>query len=90
MDNIRLILWFALLGTLWLSYSQWVEDYSSEPQPQSPPGGSVETLPQINPVAEADLPARTPADAPPEGRGRDAGDSVGGRGAFGPTFSMCS
>ena len=66
MDNIRLILWFALLGTLWLSYSQWVEDYSSEPQPQSPPGGSVETLPQINPVAEADLPARTPADAPPE------------------------
>ena len=26
MDNIRLFLWFALLGSLWISYTTWVAD----------------------------------------------------------------
>ena len=66
MDNIRLILWFALLGTLWLSYTQWVEDYSSAPgSGQSPQAEPVESLPEINPAEPADLPALTPAAATP-------------------------
>jgi YidC/Oxa1 family membrane protein insertase len=35
MDNIRLFLWMALLGTLWLSYSAWMRDYAPAPVPAS-------------------------------------------------------
>ncbi len=67
MDNIRLILWFALLGTLWLGYTQWVEDYSSPPETAASPAAEpADTLPDINPAQPAaDLPAPTPAGAPP-------------------------
>ena len=64
MDNVRLILWFALLGTLWLGYTQWVEDYSSPPDgAQNAQSGPVESLPDITPAQPADLPALTPADS---------------------------
>jgi YidC/Oxa1 family membrane protein insertase len=29
MDNIRLFLWLTLLGTLWLAYNAWMQDYPS-------------------------------------------------------------
>ena len=35
MDNIRLFLWMALLATLWLSYSAWMQDYAPPPVPVS-------------------------------------------------------
>jgi YidC/Oxa1 family membrane protein insertase len=31
MDNIRLFLWFALLGSLWISYTTWVADRAAPP-----------------------------------------------------------
>ncbi len=79
MDNIRLILWFALLGTLWLSYSQWVQDYSSAPDAPAPAAGPTESLPEVGSAGQDDLPALTPADpqaatpaAPPAGALPDA------------------
>jgi YidC/Oxa1 family membrane protein insertase len=34
MDNIRLILWFALIGSAWMSYTTWVEENAPPPQQQ--------------------------------------------------------
>ena len=53
MDNIRLFLWFALLGSLWISYSTWVADRApaeTAPAIATEPGatgGTEATLPQI-------------------------------------------
>lgn len=58
MDNIRLFLWFALLGTLWVGYTAWVADYApgTPASVASAPGGPAtptipdETLPEITPA----------------------------------------
>jgi YidC/Oxa1 family membrane protein insertase len=56
MDNIRLFLWFALLGSLWLTYSTWVAEHAPlEPRPavvapgaaDQPPPGDDTPLPQL-------------------------------------------
>jgi YidC/Oxa1 family membrane protein insertase len=43
MDNIRLFLWLTLLGTLWLAYSAWVQDYPSAAPP--PTASTVQNAP---------------------------------------------
>lgn len=60
MDNVRLILWFALLGSLWLSYTAWVEDYAPAPAPT--PDVSTPAVETTEPGT--DLPAldRSPGD----------------------------
>jgi YidC/Oxa1 family membrane protein insertase len=58
MDNIRLFLWFALLGTLWVSYTTWVADYS----PTGPDFESARRLELNDPQArEQSLPDLDPA-----------------------------
>ena len=56
MDNIRLFLWFALLGTLWISYTTWVADFAPAPAPvprtaaETPGAGTApdEALPALD------------------------------------------
>jgi YidC/Oxa1 family membrane protein insertase len=69
MDNIRLFLWFALLGSLWISYTTWVADRTPPVTTLSTPAsGSIPTdtpLPSLGsdtPTAGATTPV---ADAPP-------------------------
>src|SRR6185503_9674202 len=37
MDNIRVFLWLALLGTAWITYTAWVADYAPPPTPAQSP-----------------------------------------------------
>jgi YidC/Oxa1 family membrane protein insertase len=68
MDNIRLFLWMALLGTLWLSYSTWTRDYAPAPTPvatqasgadsaQVPVQAADSTLPQLGQAESPDVAA---------------------------------
>jgi YidC/Oxa1 family membrane protein insertase len=61
MDNIRLFLWFALLGSLWVGYMAWMADRTLPPAPAASPTG-----PAVTPSATA-VPALrgdpTPANA---------------------------
>jgi YidC/Oxa1 family membrane protein insertase len=69
MDNIRLLVWFALLGSLWVSYTTWVADSStggsepaaSAPQPAAEPNASG--LPDLgdDAAARVDAPSATSA-----------------------------
>ena len=54
MDNIRLFLWFAFLGTLWLSYTTWVADYGPTAPPQTPSASSE--VPSSAPAPASPLP----------------------------------
>jgi YidC/Oxa1 family membrane protein insertase len=63
MDNIRIMLWFGFLAMLWLSFSQWMTDYSE--RPAAPVAGAEQAptpLPQVtNTLPQAEpLPAATP------------------------------
>ena len=53
MDQIRVLLWAALLTMLWLGFSQWTDDYGPVP----PPPSVAEELP---PVEDSPLPSPTP------------------------------
>ena len=58
MDNIRLLLWFALLGTLWVTYTTWVADHAATPvaetsMPPSAPLSPDEPLPGIEGAEES-------------------------------------
>jgi YidC/Oxa1 family membrane protein insertase len=62
MDNTRILLWFAFLAMLWLSFNQWVDDYSVPPpetvQPADSEGGassSDDTLPSIEPTDDTPI-----------------------------------
>ena len=72
MDNVRIILWFALLATLWLCYGAWQQDYAVTPVP--PPvaageelGGTTPNLPDLAPApaAEGAPPSLADANAEP-------------------------
>lgn len=64
MDNIRILLWFALLTMIWLAFNQWTQDYGgqqSEPSPtpaeQAPPPSTADELPPVsNEPSETTLP----------------------------------
>ena len=64
MDQIRVLLWAALLAMLWLGFSQWTEDYGAPPPPPSVaddlPTVDEQTLPEATPLpsvtAESTLP----------------------------------
>ena len=58
MDNLRLILFFALLFVLFLIWEAWQQDYGPQPQPQ------VAEQRVAEPPNAADTPS-VPADAPP-------------------------
>jgi YidC/Oxa1 family membrane protein insertase len=49
MDNIRLFLWFALLGSLWISYTTWVAD-------RTPPVTAASVPAEVPTVADTPLP----------------------------------
>jgi YidC/Oxa1 family membrane protein insertase len=64
MDNIRLFLWFALLGSLWISYTTWVADRSPPPAGASvssdAPTGTETPLPQLGVETTPIAPGTTP------------------------------
>lgn len=60
MDNVRLILWFALLGSLWISYTTWVADYGPAPEPPQA-ASSIDATP-----TDPALPALGPGAGPGE------------------------
>jgi len=63
LNNIRVLLWFALLTMLWLSFNQWMQDYGESAPP--PPTTTTDTTPP--PINAADtLPS---AGAPPQDQG---------------------
>jgi YidC/Oxa1 family membrane protein insertase len=58
MDNIRLLLWFAVLGTLWVTYTTWVADHAPAPVAErstapSIPSSADEPLPAIDGAQES-------------------------------------
>jgi YidC/Oxa1 family membrane protein insertase len=57
MDQIRILLWAALLTLLWLGFSQWLEDYGTPPP--APPSTSADS----QPVESLPGPAQTQATA---------------------------
>ena len=59
MDNIRLFLWFALFGSLWISYTTWVAD-------RAPPVTAASAAQGVAPGAETPLPSLG-ADTAPAG-----------------------
>jgi YidC/Oxa1 family membrane protein insertase len=67
MDNIRLFLWFALLGSLWISYTTWVRDrappVAAVSVPAGVPTGADTPLPELG--GETPAPGTTPIGAPP-------------------------
>jgi YidC/Oxa1 family membrane protein insertase len=70
MDNIRLFLWFALLGSLWISYTTWVADRAPPATavslPADVPTGIDTPLPQLGVDNSPTAPGATPVtDAPP-------------------------
>jgi YidC/Oxa1 family membrane protein insertase len=70
MDNIRLFLWFALLGSLWISYTTWVADRAPPATavslPADVPTGTDTPLPQLGVDNSPTAPGATPVtDAPP-------------------------
>jgi YidC/Oxa1 family membrane protein insertase len=56
MDQIRVLLWAALLAMLWLGFSQWSEDYGPPP----PPPGAADELPAVEDDTLPDVTAQTP------------------------------
>jgi YidC/Oxa1 family membrane protein insertase len=70
MDNIRLFLWFALVGTLWVSYTAWIADYApTSPAAELSTAGDGDaavpdqTLPDITPTANDGVAPATAAAA---------------------------
>jgi YidC/Oxa1 family membrane protein insertase len=63
MPNLRIVLWFALIGSLWISYSTWVAEHQPPPVMSQPAD-----TPTVDP-AEANLPdlgtTDTSTSAPP-------------------------
>jgi YidC/Oxa1 family membrane protein insertase len=61
MDQIRILLWVALLTLLWLGFNQWSEDYGARP---APPGGEnpavTDALPDTTPLPSVSPPAQLP------------------------------
>jgi YidC/Oxa1 family membrane protein insertase len=49
MDNIRLFLWFALVGSVWISYTTWVAD-------RTPPATDVSAPADVPPRPDTPLP----------------------------------
>jgi YidC/Oxa1 family membrane protein insertase len=60
MDNVRLFLWVAFLGMLWLVYTTWTNDHATVADPSAPPRSGVATPPA--PEGRDTLP---PLDPPP-------------------------
>jgi YidC/Oxa1 family membrane protein insertase len=61
MDNVRVFLWLTLLGMAWLTYTAWVADYGGNSTATTLPSvapetGALDTLPPLNPSAEAPPP----------------------------------
>jgi YidC/Oxa1 family membrane protein insertase len=74
MDNIRLFLWFALLGSLWISYTTWVADrtppVTAASVPAEVPTGADTPLPQLG-VESAPTAPGTVAGGPPAAQQAD-------------------
>ncbi|HEY7672372.1 MAG TPA: membrane protein insertase YidC [Gammaproteobacteria bacterium] len=69
MDNIRLFLWFALLGSLWVSYTTWVADRAA-------PVTAVGVTPPGTPAApDSTLPVLSDGAPPAAGAGEATGDA---------------
>ena len=62
MDQIRVLLWAALLTMLWLGFSQWTEDYGAPP----PPPGLADDMPAVE---EGTLPTPTTSSGVTTGQG---------------------
>jgi YidC/Oxa1 family membrane protein insertase len=62
MDQIRVLLWAALLTMLWLGFSQWTEDYGAPP----PPPALADELPAVD---EGTLPTPTTSTGVTSGQG---------------------
>lgn len=75
MDQIRVLLWAALLTMLWLGFSQWAEDYGPPPQPQGAVTDQGDQLPSPEPLPGVQDSA-LPQPAVQQGQVPDAPDSA--------------
>ena len=65
MDQIRILLWVALLTMLWLGFSQWTEDYGTPPPPPGAVTDTPDALPDATPLPDvAEQPALPGTSAP--------------------------
>ena len=65
MDNLRLLIWFAFIGSVWIAYTTWVEERAPEPSPEVVTGAAVPGAADLPVPVANDLPAASTDDALP-------------------------